>query len=99
MTQDVTKFDFGLGSESFQIRVIDHNGEPWWVLADVCQVLGMGNPSHAASRLDDDERAICNSYRLKSSHITKGDRGKNLRDLIIISESGLYSIILRSNRT
>lgn len=31
---------------------------PWWVLADVCRVLEIGNRSMAASRLDDDERGV-----------------------------------------
>ena len=31
-------------------------GEPWFGLADVCRVLEVGNPSMAASRLDDDEK-------------------------------------------
>lgn len=39
------------------VRVIARDDVPWFVLADVCRVLGIGNPSQAATRLDDDERA------------------------------------------
>ena len=58
--------------------------EPWWVLADVCTVLEIRNPSDAASRLDDDER----------SRFNLGRQG----EATIINESGLYSIILTSRK-
>lgn len=32
-------------------------GNPWFVLVDVCRILGLANPSDAASRLDDDEKS------------------------------------------
>lgn len=41
-------------------RVVDIDGEPWFVLADVCRQLDLksknGSVSHHADRLDDDER-------------------------------------------
>ncbi len=67
-----------------EVRIIDKEGAPWWVLADVCRVLGLSNPSAVASRLDDDETA-------------KLDLGVN-GPTIIINESGLYSVILRSDK-
>jgi hypothetical protein len=48
-------FDF----EGSQIRVFtDEQGDPWFVGADVCSVLGIGNPRQAMSRLDEDERGV-----------------------------------------
>ncbi len=38
------------------VRVINRDGEPWWVLKDVCDILELTNPSVVAARLDDDER-------------------------------------------
>lgn len=35
------------------IRVIERNGEPWWVLNDICAVLEIKNPRDAAGRLED----------------------------------------------
>jgi prophage antirepressor-like protein len=37
-------------------RLIDKDGEPWWVLADVCRVLEIANSRDAAGRLDPDEK-------------------------------------------
>lgn len=67
-----------------EIRTIDDNGQIWWVLSDVCKTLDISNPSKVASRLDEDER----------SNFKLGRQGKT----IIINESGLYSVILRSDK-
>lgn len=40
------------------VRVVSVEGKPRFVLADVCRVLEIGNPSDAARRLDDDERGV-----------------------------------------
>ncbi len=67
--------------DSKKLRVIDIDGEPWFVAADVCTLLDLSNPSKSVSALDDDERSNL-----------KLDRGGYLG---IVSESGLYTLILR----
>lgn len=73
------------------VRTVLREGEPWWVLKDVCDVLGLSNPSVIADRLDEDEKDV-----LK----TKPDLVLDVpnRGLTIVSESGLYRIILRSDK-
>lgn len=71
-------------------RMIDRDGEPWFVLADVCAVLGHGNPSLAARSLDADEKHTLSNL--------KGIAGPQVQSLIVISESGLYSLILSSRK-
>ena len=65
-------------------------GEPWFVLADVCRVLEVGNPSDAARRLDEDEKATLDNI--------EGRPGHGAQSFAIISESGLYSLILTSRK-
>ena len=72
-----------------QVRVVMRDGEPWFVAADVCAVLGIGNPSQAVSYLDDDERS-------ETLITSEGIRGNPTR--AIVSEAGLYSLILRSRK-
>lgn len=72
--------------EKRPFRIIDRDGEPWFVLADVCRECGIANPRDAASRLDDDEK--------DGVGITDAI-GREQRQTII-SESGLYSLILSS---
>jgi anti-repressor protein len=70
------------------IRVIvDDNGEPWFVAADVCAVLDIVRPTTAVARLDDDEKGV---------HSMDTPGGK--QDVIIINESGLYSLTLTSRK-
>ena len=40
------------------IRTVTIDGEPWFVAADVCRALEIGNPSQALSRLEEDEKGI-----------------------------------------
>ena len=68
-----------------QIRTVERNGEPWWVLKDVCEVLEISNPTVTASRLDADE-------------VTKFDLGGLSGETNIINEAGLYNVILRSDK-
>ena len=71
-----------------KVRVIEKDGQPWWVLKDVCVALGLSSTNRVAERLDGDE--------VSSTHLTDalGRRQKTT----IISESGLYAVILRSDK-
>ena len=67
-----------------EVRTVEMIGEPWFVLKDVCEVLGITNPTAVADRLDEDERA-------------KFDLGRQGASWVI-NESGLYNVILRSDK-
>lgn len=70
-----------------EVRTIEKDGEPWWVLKDVCTVLGISKYRDTAARLDEDERE---SVRV--------DTLGGLQEMICVNESGLYSVILRSDK-
>ena len=70
-----------------QVRTIQLDGEPWFVAADVCDVLGLNNPSQALSYLDRDERRLITNEAWR----TNGN-------MAVVSEPGLYSLVLRSRR-
>ena len=72
--------------EQSQVRVIEQNGETWFVGKDVCDVLGYSNPSKALIDHVDEEDKLNNE-----SLLSLGQRGGWL-----INESGLYSLILSS---
>ncbi|WP_349306809.1 BRO-N domain-containing protein [Mannheimia bovis] len=71
--------------ETHSIRVIAINNEPWFIASDVCQTLGLTQTTNALRNLDDDEVALTS---IKG--ISKGNDQVN-----IISESGMYTLILR----
>lgn len=72
---------------SAQVRTVEKGGEPWFVLKDVCEILGLGTPARVAERLDDDEKGMSQIH-------TPGGK----QEMTIISESGLYNVILRSDK-
>lgn len=70
------------------IRTItDALGEPWFVAKDVCDALGLDNITWALNGLDDDELTL-----------EKLNAGGQTREMKLISESGLYTLIIRSNK-
>ncbi len=70
-----------------EVRTVELNGEPWFVLKDVCEVLGLTDTGRTAERLDPDE--------LTRTTLVSG--GQN-REMFVINESGLYNVILRSDK-
>jgi anti-repressor protein len=80
----IVPFQFG----DQPVRISDRNGQPWFVLADVCRALDVANPSVAAQRLDDDEKdALSLTDAIGRPQVTT-----------VINESGLYRIIMTSRK-
>lgn len=73
-------------SEFGNVRVVELNGEPWFVAADVCRVLELTNPTAAIERLDTDEKAKLN--------LGLPGGGTN-----VINESGLYALVMSSRKS
>ena len=74
------------------VRVITIDGEPWFVLADLCRVLDVGNTSDVARRLDPEERMTLDTIEGHS-----GQRG-GAQSYNIVSESGLYALVFTSRK-
>jgi len=73
--------------QSKEVRTVIKDGEPWFVAKDVCDILEIKNPSDAMSRLDEDE---------KNTIVLNEGIGNPERS--IVSESGLYNLILGSRK-
>lgn len=69
-----------------KIRTLDIDGAIWFVGKDVAEVLGYSRPDHAVTNHVDEEDKLM--YQI-------GTSGQN-RNMFIINESGLYSLILSS---
>src|SRR5690606_9171542 len=78
-----TAFSF----DSHSIRTLDRNGEIWFVAADVCNALDYADVSMTVRKLDADEKGT------SSICTPSGDQ-----NMLIINESGLYSLILTSRK-
>lgn len=89
-----------LSGQSFapglNLRVIDKDGEPWFAAADVCRALDLpehprGGFGHHLQRLDGSEVTPISNLGVKLPGIGMG----NSR---VVSESGLYTLIMRSRK-
>ncbi|HHO6715668.1 TPA: Bro-N domain-containing protein [Klebsiella variicola] len=81
-TKSTSVFSF---ESQADIRAIIIDGAPWFIALDVCHALGIANNRDALLKLDDDEK--------NTVALTDGKRGNP--NTLIISESGLYTLILR----
>lgn len=83
MNNEIQIFNYN----SNEVRTVQQNGEPWFVLKDVCDILGLTDTNKISTRLDPDE--------LTRIRFVSG--GQN-REMLCINESGLYNVILRSDK-
>ena len=70
-----------------KLRFVFIDEDPWFVAKDVCTCLGLSNSRDSVSSLDKDEKCSQLLY-------TAG----GLQKLTVVSEAGLYSLILRSRQ-
>lgn len=76
--------DFG------DIRIVERDGEPWFVGKDIAQALGYSNPSKAVhSHVDEEDK--CFEMLLVSD-----SQNGNLVKTALVNESGVYSLIFSS---
>ena len=73
--------------KSSPVRIVEKGGEPWFVARDVCKVLEITKVDSAIRNLDADE---------KGAHTVSTPGGN--QEMTIVSEAGLYSLILRSRK-
>lgn len=89
MNNEIQRFDFRGAS----LRTLtDEEGEPWFIAKDVCDILGMSNPSMAVIALDKDEVAQIDPKDYL------GSENRSNQAVNIVSEPGLYKLIMRSRK-
>jgi prophage antirepressor-like protein len=74
--------------EGAEVRTVQIDGEPWFVLADICRELEISHVKDTATRIDEDD--------LGQTEVI--DRMGRSQKAWIINESGLYTVILRSDK-
>jgi prophage antirepressor-like protein len=87
----LVSFSFGL-TQNYQI--VDREGNPWFVVKDICRILGIKNPSKAV-------RDFPKTYVAMITTITWSYSGENRpipHKLLIINEAGLRRLIARSDK-
>lgn len=82
--EDVVAWDF-LGTK---VRTVKIKDEIWWVLVDLCRILGIQKPHQAADRLEKDEGCLTSLI----------DSTGRRQESYVINEPGLYRLIFRSDK-
>lgn len=94
MYEDSLKFEeFAYTTQ--KIRMIEIDGEPWFVVKDVCDILGIKNVADAMKRLDEDEKLRLNLSYEEKHRLNLGFRGKSPWG---VNEPGLYTLIACSRK-
>lgn len=70
-----------------QVRVVVIDGEPWFVLVDLCRVLDIRNGRDVAARLAEDQKDV-------GQIDTPGGR----QQMTLVNESGMYEVVIRSDK-
>lgn len=83
MSTDLIPFTY----QGRPVRTVVIDGEPWFVLADLCAVLDIGNPRNVAARLADDMKGV-----------RSVDTPGGSQQMTIVSESGMYEVVIRSDK-
>lgn len=84
-TANIVPFNY----DDHQVRVVTIEGEPWFVLADLCKVLGLARgAAQVTERLDDGVRQ---TYPITDS------MGRT-QQATIVSEPGMYEVVIRSDK-
>ncbi|MEU0934846.1 BRO family protein [Embleya sp. NPDC005971] len=96
-------FTYGTHGGESQVRVVMIDDDPWFCARDVCAVLEHTNSRMAVTNLDHDEKTSIRVEKTAgqrssvSNPYGTSDPGGN-PNMTFISEAGLYSLILRSNK-
>lgn len=70
-----------------KVRVVERDGEPWFVAADVCRALDISNSRDAVGRLDEDEKGVVST-----------DTPGGKQEMSAVNEAGLYNLTLGSRK-
>ncbi|MCZ0926346.1 Rha family transcriptional regulator [Halomonas janggokensis] len=101
MTTEIRTFNTSnhIAGLDLNIRVVDQDGEPWFVSMDVRSVLGLNgaNSGSPLQSLDSDEKQIVEKKSDLAASLPDLFPGRTAR-IALISESGLYNLIMRSDK-
>lgn len=81
-TPEVFQFD-----ATAALRVVFRDGEPWFVLADVCRAVEISNVGNVAARLPE---------HIKGVHLVDTPGGQ--QSATVVSEAGMYEVVFRSDK-
>lgn len=92
MTSLTTHNFIGLDT-TFPVRIVEQNGKPWFVAVDVCKSIGYQIKADGSVNTANAMRYLA-AEEITTARLS-GNRGSEMK---LISESGLYKLIMRSDK-
>lgn len=89
MTMENAVFNFVFADAYFPVRTVTIDNEPWFVAKDVCDAIGVSNPTMSLQALDDNEVSDLSLTEVSSNGTEQARKHR------IISEGGMYTLVLR----
>lgn len=86
-TENLTPVAFQFSATKQDVRSLVIENEPWILAKDICDILELSDVNKALEKLDDDEKLTRKIFV----------SGQN-RKMWLVNESGLYALIMRSNK-
>jgi prophage antirepressor-like protein len=87
MSENGLKFEeFAYTTQS--IRMVEIEGEPWFIVKDVCDILGVKNYKNVMARLRENEKKVINVHAVDLNQKKRGSP-----KLTLVNEPGLYRTI------
>lgn len=87
MSENGLKFEeFAYTTQS--IRMVEIEGEPWFIVKDVCDILGVKNYKNVVARLRENEKKVINVHAVDLNQKKRGSP-----KLTLVNEPGLYRTI------
>ena len=85
MSTEISQLDYSFEGEEVRV-VMDAQDEPWFVLADLCNILDRSNPTAVSGRLDEDEKGL-----------RKIETLGGVQQMLCVTEPGFWSVVQRSS--
>jgi prophage antirepressor-like protein len=82
--KELVVFEF----QNHRLRVIEHNGEPWFIANEVCKALAISNPRDALTRVSSHQK----------DDVAIADAIGRMQKTNIVSEGGLYKLVFQSRK-
>ena len=96
MEKQIVPFMF----DGAEVRVIVLDSKPWFVARELSKVLGFKNAANNAKHVLREDEMRIEDVPVKIVHMkgTESVTGSAMRKMLLINESGLYALIMRSSK-
>lgn len=76
-----------------RINIVEIDGEPWFVAADICREIGLSKVSQAVNQL-----VVAGAFTKVPHNVQTPTGGTYQTDILIVDEAGMYEMVISSRK-